>query len=677
MNKPKVGIILLNWNNEKETIPCLETLYQTNYPNYQTILVDNGSRQESLDKLKHWASGQLYIDTKIIKPSARSAPITVFEYTREETEQAPIAPPNIPANSRTLTIIKNDKNDGFARGNNIGIRFAMKDKNVEFIVLLNNDTEVDPDWLSHIIDIAQNDEKVGLCQPKMLVMANPSLIDSIGITVTNWGMPKQLAMGMRDGEEYRHNQEVFGACAGAAMYRRKMLEQIGLLDEDFFIYFEDGDLSVRARMAEWKTVYAAKSLIYHIHSATFGRNSPFKSYLLARNMQYFAFKLLPSRILIRYIFFQLGFIPLKVITFAIKGKLDLAISYLKGTFVGLCKLPTTLKKRQKLMQTLNYTDKSLKKSFNIQRPYGKANVVPDKYNVCAVIGTKEADSEFPKRVDAIVNQVAKLVIVDNNSSQEVKDMLRNIATGKNIHIIFNEMNLGIGEAFNQGIYWARDNGFAWALTFDDDSYAEPDMASTLTKIFNQLEFKDTVAMIGSNFFEQKSNQNYINPREYPKKEWIKKKSVISSGSLVSIAIFNIIGPFRGELFIDAIDTEYCLRALVNKYEVIITLKPLIKHRMGNRKIIKFPLMPWISFTVTHYPPFRRYYWARNNLILFREYFKYFPFWALTAFAHSCFSIFKAILFEEKRLRKLRCIYWGILDAVTLNTKRNIKIPDGY
>jgi len=120
---PKVSIIILNWNGWKDTIECLESLYQITYPNYDVILVDNGSEDESIEKIKEYCEGKIMVESKFFKYDPSNKPIKIIEYTREEAEggggkEKKIT--NLPSDKKMI-LIKNEKNYGFAEGNNVGL----------------------------------------------------------------------------------------------------------------------------------------------------------------------------------------------------------------------------------------------------------------------------------------------------------------------------------------------------------------------------------------------------------------------------------------------------------------------------------------------------------------------------------------------------------------------------
>ncbi len=256
MNYSEVAIIIVNWNGKSYLKSCLTSVFSQTYANYAVVLVDNGSSDGSV------------------------------EFVRE--------------NYSGVKSIILDKNYGFAKGNNIGIAEALKDKDVRHVVLLNNDTKVEPQWLEELVKVAESDEQVGFCQPKMLSLANPKMIDAFGISITKNGRAIQDGYGIEDTGQYNQVKEVFGACAGAALYKREMLSQIGLFDEDFFAYYEDVDLVLRARLAGWKCMYVPKAVVYHRHSATVGNDSPFKIYFLERNEYYYIIKNYRQRLCLNF-----------------------------------------------------------------------------------------------------------------------------------------------------------------------------------------------------------------------------------------------------------------------------------------------------------------------------------------------------------------------------------------
>ena len=319
MSSPKVAIIILNWNGKHYTIECIESLKKIIYPNYEIVLVDNGSKDNSVECFK-----DRYPDIKIII---------------------------------------NKKNLGFAEGNNIAIKAILKNKYVKYLALLNNDTKVEPYWLEELISVAETDKKIGACQSKILSMSAPGMLDAVGISISKNGGAIQEGYKTRDVGQYEQVREIFGACAGAVLYRREMLNKIGLFDEDFFAYYEDVDIAFRARLAEWKCAYVPKSIVYHAHSGTLGNKSSLKLYFLTRNEYYYKIKNLPTSILIRFFIVRPIVFILRILRFIRKKEFKLINLYLRGNFDAIKNTSKMLRKRKMIQTAKLIQNNELKRWF--------------------------------------------------------------------------------------------------------------------------------------------------------------------------------------------------------------------------------------------------------------------------------------------------------------------------
>jgi GT2 family glycosyltransferase len=249
MRLPKVSIIIVNWNGKKYLEHCLNSVYNQAYPNYEVIFVDNGSSDGSV------------------------------EYVEANFPQAKIK--------------RLDQNYGFAEANNVGIEEAFKDSAVKYIATLNNDTEVDSFWLGELVKVIEMHEDVGSVAPKILLYHDHKLLDCVGICIYRDCNAKNRGRLEEDNKQYDSLEEVFGPTAAAALYRREMIQKIGLFDEDYFAYYEDVDLAWKARLAGWKCLYVPQSLVYHIHSATSKSFSTFKAYYTERNRIWNMIKFFP------------------------------------------------------------------------------------------------------------------------------------------------------------------------------------------------------------------------------------------------------------------------------------------------------------------------------------------------------------------------------------------------
>ena len=241
----QVSIIILNWNGRRYLKDCLQAVFAQTTRDFQVVLVDNGSTDGSADLVR-----------------------THFP---------------------DVHLIENTHNRGFAAANNQAIRATTS----EFVATLNNDTQVEPGWLEALLHAMEVAPHVGMCASKMMFADRPTVINSTGISVDRVAIAWDRRGG--EAEDGREDEpvEVFGACAGAALYRREMLQETGLFDEDFFAYLEDVDLAWRARRLGWRCLYAPGARVLHRHSATGQEGSPFKSFHLGRNKVWLVVKNYP------------------------------------------------------------------------------------------------------------------------------------------------------------------------------------------------------------------------------------------------------------------------------------------------------------------------------------------------------------------------------------------------
>ena len=259
---PRVAVIILNWNGWEDTIECLESIYQINYTNYQVILVDNASKDESIQKIREYCQGTLKPQSKFYKYQTKNKPIQIMEYTEKEVKTPEIFELHDFKPDKNLILIKNFDNHGFAGGNNIGIQFALEKLQVEYVLLLNNDTLVDKNFIIELINTSEKEPKIGITGSKLLNAYNTEIIDSTG-HIIKWGRIVDRGHGEIDKNQYDQKKDVIGAMAAAALYKSHMLKEVGLLDESFITLGEDAELSMRARKFGWKAKFVPKSIVYH------------------------------------------------------------------------------------------------------------------------------------------------------------------------------------------------------------------------------------------------------------------------------------------------------------------------------------------------------------------------------------------------------------------------------
>lgn len=285
---------------------------------------------------------------------------------------------------------------------------------------------------------------------------------------------------------------------------------------------------------------------------------------------------------------------------------------------------------------------------------------PTPYTTCAIVVTYNPDTDLPKRLACIVGQVDSVVIIDNHSPPSCLKMIKELSTQFRIHLIANNKNLGIGAAQNQGMCYAIDCGYIWALTLDQDSICHMTMVRNLMTAYYDCPFQEKVGIVGSNLQDYNSGRVAVRGEEFKGRSWLEVKEVVSSGSLISLPIFKKMGSFRGDLFIDHVDNEYCLRLRTGGYKIIIAREIGITHRMGNIQMHK---LFWRTIATYNYPPIRSYYRTRNSLLLAREYFYKQKKWALSRLTRPIKDALRVILLEDNKFNKIKYICLGIWHAM--------------
>jgi rhamnosyltransferase len=274
--------------------------------------------------------------------------------------------------------------------------------------------------------------------------------------------------------------------------------------------------------------------------------------------------------------------------------------------------------------------------------------------VCAVAVTFHPDSGFRARCRCVLRQVARLVIVDNGSSEWEISMLQEIAAEPAVTLVRNFDNLGVAQALNSGISRAAALGFGWVLLLDQDSCIDDEMVQTLISVRAAFPDRGRLALIGSGF--RPGDESPQDPNDTRNTGWQDAEAVITSGSLVSLAAYAAVGPFREEFFIDHVDTEYCWRARAAGFRVIRTRKPLMTHSIGS---VTWHRVLWLEGRTYNYVAERRYYIARNGTVMLREQGRHaLGSWAIKSLG-LCARLCRPIaLYEEHKLQKIAAIAQG-------------------
>jgi rhamnosyltransferase len=282
-------------------------------------------------------------------------------------------------------------------------------------------------------------------------------------------------------------------------------------------------------------------------------------------------------------------------------------------------------------------------------------------DVCAIVVTYHPQAGFPAGLGRIAAQVGTIVIVDNGSSDAERGMLRESAGDPKIELVFNGENLGVARALNIGIRRAAALGYSWVLLLDQDSRIAPGMVAALLGIRESFPDRERLAVIGSGYDDVTGRAWATVGPGSPGEPWEEVERVITSGSLLSLAAYDAIGPFRDEFFIDYVDEEYCLRAREKGYRIIKSRKLLMSHDIGSptaRTVLG--KRKW----TTNHSPDRRYYIARNNTVLLRESGEY-PagLWALKSLSRCLRTCKRIALYEHMKTRKIAGVMQGLWDGM--------------
>jgi GT2 family glycosyltransferase len=307
---PKVSIIILNWNNYKDTIECLESVYQNRYPYYNVILVDNGSTNESVIEIVAHCKNKLCLEIICLNCDLKNAQLNPIGQKRDANYKDII--------KNEIIIIKNRDNYGYAIGNNIGIAYALKNYDIGYILILNNDVIVQEDFLIELVKASEADTQIGITGPKIFYYCfdnRKDIINFAGGIMKMWrGRPYHIGINKEDGIAYTIEKEVDYANGACILAKRELIEKIGLLNSEFFLYWEENDFCIRAKMSGFKVVFAPNALIWHKTAASIKNLKGLEQYYMVRNRFYFMRKYASNLELLFFIlyFFIFEFLYLSI-----------------------------------------------------------------------------------------------------------------------------------------------------------------------------------------------------------------------------------------------------------------------------------------------------------------------------------------------------------------------------
>ncbi len=310
-----ISVIVVNWNGKAIIQKCLDGLRAQTLRDFSIIMVDNASQDGSLE----------------------------------------IVQKNYPE----VIILAQSENLGFSAANNI----AIKSVNTEYVALLNNDAVPHPDWLQNLIKALENHPEAGFCASKMLLYDNPRVIDRTGDVYSTAATALLRGRGAPS-QEFNIQEQVFGACAGAALYRTQMLDDIGLFDEDFFLVYEDVDLSFRAQLRGYKCIYVPDAVVYHQAGRSIGADSPISVYYSHRNLEWVFIQNMPRKLIYKTILNHLIYDAAALFFFVAKGR---GIDFIKSKWHALRGLKRAIRKRQQVQTNKKVTDDYIWSLFEKER----------------------------------------------------------------------------------------------------------------------------------------------------------------------------------------------------------------------------------------------------------------------------------------------------------------------
>jgi GT2 family glycosyltransferase len=305
-----ISVVIVNWNRKELLRACLQSVGRQAGVEFETIVVDNGSCDGSAEMAEKEFGAR---------------------------------------------VIRNAENRGFCAANNQGIAAARG----EFVALLNNDAEAEPGWLAGLDRAATRAADVGMAASKVLVWEEPQRIDKVGHLIYPDGQNRGRGSGAKDSGQFDREEEVLWPDGCAAMYRKKMLDEIGGFDEDFFAYGDDAELGLRGRIAGWKCIYTPEAVARHHRGSTLGKDSDRRLELIERNRILLALKLFPWSLL----WLNPYYFAVRVVAGCgaarrgagdttyfpgLRGKLRMAAAMVRGNLAALRMTPRMLRKRREL-----------------------------------------------------------------------------------------------------------------------------------------------------------------------------------------------------------------------------------------------------------------------------------------------------------------------------------------
>jgi GT2 family glycosyltransferase len=570
-----------------------------------------------------------------------------------------------------LRVIKPGRNLGFAAANNLAAREAR----APWLATLNPDAFPAPDWLERLLAATRRHPGSTFFACTQRSERDPRLLDGCGDPFSPFGF------AWRGGKDHSlrilpKEGAVFGPCAAAALYRRDVFLEAGGFDEAFFCYYEDVDLAFRLRLAGQGCVFVPDACVDHVGSAISGAGSPFSVYHITRNRVWTLVKDMPGVLLV-----GLGVPALLVLLRSLwrtqtRIKARALVDALQG-------LPEVLRRRREVQRHRSVSPWVLAESFtwSLAKAIDGAPDVralppvepADDGRVCAVMVTYRTGRRLRRNLPATLEQVDRVIVVDNGSDSETLAMLDELAhaSAGRLAVIANHCNLGLARAQNQGIARATSDGYRWVLLLDDDSLPAPGMVAALLAAYREAPRNRPIGLLAPSVERVglRREQAYAisrHPLSLSRQAFSGKPLLqdllfaIASGSLIPAAALGRVGPMREAFFIDYVDVDFCLRLREAGYTLVAVAAARLGHRLGQTEDRRFGGRP---LAVTHHNAWRRYHIFRNRVTLWRERWYRWPAWAAFDMVAALLDLVRILRFEQDRRAKLSAALRGVWDGI--------------
>ena len=327
----EIAIILVNWNGWRDTIECLESIIHNDCENFQAIVCDNASTDDSWNKIISWAAGNELVVPASEEMASYSLPSIAKPVPIKQIDQAGNISGDPDAN---LILIQTGANLGFAGGNNVGMRYALEHSGCSFFWLLNNDTVIARDAIGHLIQHMETSPNVGMCGTRIHFYYQPDIIQALGgATYSSWtgnstciGDHQPACTKLSESMVIANSDFIVGA---SMCLTRSLLGEVGLMEEMYFLYYEEIDWAVRTK-GKFKLGYAPRVIVFHKDGGSIGSSSvkgarsPMSEYYLMSSKIKFTRRFFPLKLLTVYLY---GIAQVLVRILRRKNNLALAIIY--------------------------------------------------------------------------------------------------------------------------------------------------------------------------------------------------------------------------------------------------------------------------------------------------------------------------------------------------------------